>query len=86
MEIFIFEELDLFSPDSNFPIVYNGTDFYPVISMRCRESLFLLSFIVAFLKQNDGLMVCNVENKLMSIEELEKLRSENDYGWAYLEE
>lgn len=37
------------------------------------------------MKTSDNFLVCNVENKLMLLEELKECRDNNDYGWAYQE-
>lgn len=84
IEIYIFSPPDLYKSDNNFPISYNNFNYYPIISLRCREDLFLLDFVMEILKTSDDFLVCNVENTLMSIEELVEFKNQKDYGWAYV--
>lgn len=81
--------MDLFSDDymyfedNNFPIIYNDSKFFPFVSFRCRESLFLLEFLVPLIENNKDWLVCNVNNKLLSSIELSRFLSEKNYGWSY---
>lgn len=83
IELYVFEVPDLYKSDNNFPIAQNNLNYYPIISLRCREALFLLDFVIEILKTSDDFLLCNVENRLMSIEELVAFKKQNDYGWEY---
>lgn len=83
MEMYIFETPDLYKSDNNFPISQNNFNYYPMISLRCRNDLFLLDFVIEVLKSSGDFLVCNVENRLVSIEELLEFKKRSDYDWAY---
>ncbi len=79
----LFRENYIYVEDGNFPIIHNQKEFFPLISLRCRESLFVLEFLVLVMADNSDWLVCNVNNELLSVEDLRVYLLEKNYGWAY---
>lgn len=80
-----FDEKDIYSTDNNFPIFFGGFNYHPIVSFQCREALFLLELLIHIVSENADFLVCNVENRLMGIDELKNALGNKNYGWAYLE-
>ena len=82
--VYIYEDKNLFERDENFPIAQNGEEYFPVFSLRCREEMFLLEFILSFMIETEGYLLCNVHNRLQTFEELEHYNQVFFRNWAYL--
>lgn len=79
----LFEKDKIYIHDNNFPIYYKEEEYFPIISFQCRESLFLLEFLIHVILGNNDYLVCNAENKIMTIEDLKKNFENKNYGWFY---
>ena len=82
---YFFEYAIPFKKDNVFPIILENDEYYPVLSLKCRDALFLLDYSVSIIQLSQVFRVCNVENKLMSLDELLESQRLKDYSWAYRE-
>lgn len=83
---YIFDYKGIFARDEYYPVIENGIEYYPILGVDCRESMFSLEFILHFLRANPGTYVANVKLNILTLEQLERLFEAKNYDWAYIGE
>ncbi len=81
----VYDENGIYQEDGNFPVRTSGEIFYPIFAFSCRESMFLLDFILKLFSENEDYCVIGVNLKLMSYTDLKKCFVDDDPSWAYTE-
>jgi hypothetical protein len=83
IEFSIFEKSS-WEDSNDSQIIEDGLSLVHVISLRCRESLFLLDFLLRVMLKDEGFRALNVENTVLSLDQLIVFQKEMNVRWAYL--